>query len=77
MDSIIAKGTCSQESFYRIKYYLIFYTSIFSTVTRRYMAEILPIRRKTITNQSINQSINQSKPLQFLYVIDKHQSSNK
>ena len=72
MDSIIAKGTCSQESFYRIKYYLIFYTSIFSTVTRRYMAEILPIRRKTITNQSINQS----KPLQFLYVIDKH-SSNK
>ena len=26
---------------------------------RRYMAEILPIRRKTLSNQSINQSINQ------------------
>ena len=28
---------------------------------RRYMAEILPIWRKTLSNQSINQSINQSK----------------
>ena len=27
-------------------------------VYRRYMAEILPIRRKTLSNQSINQSIN-------------------
>ena len=25
----------------------------------RYMAEILPIQRKTLSNQSINQSINQ------------------
>ena len=28
---------------------------------RRYMAEILPIRRKTPSNQSINQSINRLK----------------
>ena len=29
-----------------------------SNLSRRYMAEILPIRRKTLSNQSINQSIN-------------------
>ena len=29
---------------------------IFSKCGRRYMAEILPIRRKTPSNQSINQS---------------------
>ena len=28
-------------------------------MARRYMAEILPIRRKTLYRQSINQSINQ------------------
>ena len=30
----------------------------FISIRRRYMAEILPIRRKTLYNQSINQSIN-------------------
>ena len=30
---------------------------IFQSYHRRYMAEILPIRRKTLSNQSINQSI--------------------
>ena len=29
-------------------------------ISARYMAEILPIRRKTLFSQSINQSINQS-----------------
>ena len=39
-------------------------------VCRRYMAEILPTRRKTLSNQSINQSINQSFicPLTFNHV---------
>ena len=32
---------------------------ILTFIVRRYMAEILPIRRKTLSNQSINQSINQ------------------
>ena len=37
------------------------------TKTRRNMAEILPIRRKSLYNQSVNQSINQSinQPKQF------------
>ena len=35
--------------------FLIF---IFLVFFRRYMAEILPIRRQTLYNQSINQSIN-------------------
>ena len=41
-------------------------------IYRRYMAEILLIRRKTLSNQSINQSINQSRsitsaPTAFFY----------
>ena len=36
-------------------------TSTFpKSIRRRYMAEILPIRRKTLHNQSFNQSIHQS-----------------
>ena len=35
-------------------------TTFIITISRRYMAEILRIRRKTLSNQSINQSINQS-----------------
>ena len=31
-------------------------------VPRRYMAELMPIERKTISNQSINLSINQKVP---------------
>ena len=34
--------------------------SLWTNSRRRYMAKILPIRRKTLSNQSINQSINQS-----------------
>ena len=36
--------------------YLFYITLIFTFFKRRYMAEILPIRRKTLSNQSINQS---------------------
>ena len=32
--------------------------SLFTNTCRRYMAEILPRRRKTLSNQSINQTIN-------------------
>ena len=33
-------------------------SQVIEQLFRRYMAEILPIRRKTLSNQSINQSIN-------------------
>ena len=34
-------------------------SQVIEQLFRRYMAEILPIRRKTLSNQSINQSIQQ------------------
>ena len=37
----------------------LFKNTCIQAENRRYMAEILPIRRKTLSNQSINQSINQ------------------
>ena len=38
--------------------FIIFTITTFTiTISRRYMAEILPIRHKTLSNQSINQSI--------------------
>lgn len=37
------------------------YRSLFETVSRRYMAGKLPVRGSTLSNQSSNQSINQTK----------------
>ena len=39
---------------------ILFLRLWFLTISRSYLAEILPIRCKTLYNQSINQSINQS-----------------